>query len=603
MSNQPTLSIKNILAPIPGPTRGQSVHIGKDPQNPNLIYCVGNSVVIRNYKELNKGELYQEHTHAPTVARFSPNGFYVCSADIQGKVRIWDTVNPEHILKNEYHVLSGAILDMAWNDKDRIAVSGHGKEKFGAIFFADGGSSVGEITGHSKPCTSIDLKPTRPFRIVTGSEDLSVNWFEGPPFKYKKSIKENQRLINCVRFSPNGEKFITVSGDKTAIIYDGKDAEKIITLDQTDGHKLGVYSASWSPDSTKILTSSADKTAKLWDAETGKCLGTCVLGKEIDDQQLGCLWVSENEILSISLNGFLNFLDLSNFSGPPVKIIRGHNKLITSLTYDSENQKLYSGDFGARMIQWDIKTGDTELFQGKEHGSQVTALAVSSGDLYSISMDDNLKISSINSQTWGDNIALDLQPLSLAVDTKGSFAIICGLTVVLVVKGGKIVSRTELKFQTSSVAISKDGSQVAIGSKDHKIYIHSVNGDNLTLSNTLTEHRGEITSIQYSPNGKYLVSSDSNREIIVWEDGKRVISGWVFHTARVASVSWSPNSKRIASVGTDGNMFVWNVEQPNVRAQFKKAHYGGGNVSVWIDDNTIATGGQDCAIKIWNVTD
>lgn len=475
--------------------------------------------------------------------------------------------------------------------------------RFGAIFFFDTGASVGEITGHSKPCTSIDFKSTRPFRIVTGSEDLSANWFEGPPFKYKKSIKDHQRLINCVRFSPNGEKFITVSGDKTCIIYDGKTGDKLIELDKNDAHKLGVYSASWSPDSTKILTSSADKTAKLWDAESGKCLGTWTLGKEIDDQQLGCLWLTENELVSISLNGFINFLDLNNFDGAPTKIIRGHNKLITALAYDSQNQKIYSGDFGARMIQWDVKTGETELFQGKEHGSQVTALAVAGGNLYSISMDDTLKISSISSQTWGDSLALDLQPLSLAVEKNGAFAIVCGLTDALVIKNGKIVSNNKLSFQTSSVAVSPDGKQVAIGSKDHKIYIHKFDGDKLVLESTLNEHRGEITSITYSPDGKYLASSDSNREIIVFQDGKRIISGWVFHTARVAAISWSPNSTRIASVGTDGNMFVWNVNQPNVRAQFKKAHYGGGTVCVWIDDNTIATGGQDCSIKLWTVSE
>lgn len=374
-------------------------------------------------------------------------------------------------------------------------------------------------------------------------------------------------------------------------------------LDKTDGHKLGVYSASWSPDSSKILTSSADKTAKLWDAETGKCLGTWTLGKEIDDQQLGCLWLTEDELISISLNGFINFLDLNNFDAPPTKIIRGHNKLITALAFDPQNQKIYSGDFGARMIQWDVKTGETELFKGKEHGSQVTALAVAGGNLYSISMDDTLKISSISSQTWGDSLPLDLQPLCLAVEKNGEFAVVCGLTTALVIRNGKIVSRNDLKFQASSVAVSQDGKQVAIGSKDHKIYIHSLNGDNLVLENTLSDHRGEITSITYSPNGKYLASSDSNREIIVYEGGKRIVSGWVFHTARVASISWSPNSTRIASVGTDGNMFVWNVNEPNVRAQFKKAHYGGGTTSVWIDDNTIATGGQDCAIKLWTVSD
>jgi hypothetical protein len=33
--------------------------------------------------------------------------------------------------------------------------------------------------------SSIDFKPTRPFRLVSGSEDNTVAIFEGPPFKFK----------------------------------------------------------------------------------------------------------------------------------------------------------------------------------------------------------------------------------------------------------------------------------------------------------------------------------------------------------------------------------------------------------------------------------
>ena len=46
-----------------------------------------------------------EFSNQPTlmdVAKYSPSGFYIASGDKSGKVRIWDTVNKEHILKNEF---------------------------------------------------------------------------------------------------------------------------------------------------------------------------------------------------------------------------------------------------------------------------------------------------------------------------------------------------------------------------------------------------------------------------------------------------------------------------------------------------------------------
>lgn len=67
-------------------------------------------------------------------------------------------------------------------------MGGEGRERFGHVFMADTGTSVGEIAGQSKPINSIDFRPARPFRVVTASEDTSVGFFQGPPFKFDKTV-------------------------------------------------------------------------------------------------------------------------------------------------------------------------------------------------------------------------------------------------------------------------------------------------------------------------------------------------------------------------------------------------------------------------------
>ena len=57
------------------------------------------------------------------VAKYSPSGFYIASADKSGKVRIWDTVNKEHILKNEFQPISGPIKDLAWSSDNQRSVT------------------------------------------------------------------------------------------------------------------------------------------------------------------------------------------------------------------------------------------------------------------------------------------------------------------------------------------------------------------------------------------------------------------------------------------------------------------------------------------------
>lgn len=51
----------------------------------------------------------------------------------------------------------------------------------------DSGTNVGEFDGHSRRVLSCAYKPTRPYRVVTCGEDFLVNFYEGPPFRFKLS--------------------------------------------------------------------------------------------------------------------------------------------------------------------------------------------------------------------------------------------------------------------------------------------------------------------------------------------------------------------------------------------------------------------------------
>lgn len=57
---------------------------------------------------------------------------------------------------------------------------------------------MGEITGHNKVINSVDIKQSRPYRLVTGSDDNCAAFFEGPPFKFKFTISVSERLWRVV---------------------------------------------------------------------------------------------------------------------------------------------------------------------------------------------------------------------------------------------------------------------------------------------------------------------------------------------------------------------------------------------------------------------
>ena len=57
--------------------------------------------------------------------------------------------------------------------------------RFAHAFLVDTGSGVGQMMGHAKLVNTVDYKQTRPFRVITASEDFTCGFYEGPPFKLK----------------------------------------------------------------------------------------------------------------------------------------------------------------------------------------------------------------------------------------------------------------------------------------------------------------------------------------------------------------------------------------------------------------------------------
>lgn len=105
--------------------------IDVDPANKSrIIYVHGKSVYMVDLEDNGRNFAYTEHSHQSTVARFSPSGYYVASADVSGKVRIWDATQPSHLVKAEFQVLGGPIRDLCWDSESKhIIAVGEGREK------------------------------------------------------------------------------------------------------------------------------------------------------------------------------------------------------------------------------------------------------------------------------------------------------------------------------------------------------------------------------------------------------------------------------------------------------------------------------------------
>lgn len=596
-------SCKSIYATLPRTQRGQPLVLGGDPKGKNFLYTNGNSVIIRDIANPSIADVYTEHSCPVNVAKYSPSGFYIASGDQSGKVRIWDTVNKEHILKNEFHPFGGPIKDIAWSpDNQRMVVVGEGRERFGHVFMSETGTSVGEISGQSKPINSCDFRPARPFRIVTGSEDNTTAVFEGPPFKFKMTKQEHSRFVQAVRYSPSGNLFASAGFDGKVYLYDGTSSDLVGEVG-SPAHAGGVYGVAWSPDGKQLLTTSGDKTAKLWDVETRQVVSEFKLGNTVEDQQVSCLWQNQY-LLSVSLSGFINYLDVNN-PEKPLRIVKGHNKPITVLTLSEDRDTVFTGSHDGVVTRWNTQTGENDKIEGAGHGNQINGMRVHDGTLYTVGIDDSLKQIDIEGNAYRpQDLKLGSQPRGMDILKEQNTVVIASVNEITVAKDNRKASTLKVSYEPTGVSCSPRGHIAIGGSMDNKVHIYELKGDNLSLVQEL-DHLGPVTDVAYSPDDNYLVACDANRKVILYstEEYKPATKQeWGFHNARVNCVAWSPDSQLVASGSLDTSIIIWSVEKPAKHIIIKNAHAQSQITKLsWVDNTTLVSVGQDCNTKLWTI--
>ncbi|KAI9101542.1 hypothetical protein K1719_023786 [Acacia pycnantha] len=597
---------------MPSTERGRGILISGDSKSNSIVYTNGRSVVLMNLDNPLQVSVYGEHAYPATLARYSPNGEWIASADVSGTVRIWGTRN-DFVLKKEFKVLSGRIDDLQWSpDGLRIVACGEGKGKsLVRAFMWDSGTNVGEFDGHSRRVLSCSYKPTRPFRIVTCGEDFLVNFYEGPPFRFKQSHRHHSNFVNCVRYSPDGSKFLSVSSDKEGIIYDGKSGEKIGELSSEGAHTGSIYAVSWSPDGKQVLTVSADKSAKVWDISDdniGKVKKTLTSPGSggIEDMLVGCLWLNDR-IVTVSLGGVISIFLVSDLDKAPTTL-SGHMKNVSSLTTLRSNPRvLLSSSYDGIIFKWIQGIGYGGKIQRKEN-SQIKFLAAAEEEIATSGFDNKIWRATLQEDHCGDAEAIDVgsQPKDLSVALLSpELALVSIDSGVVMLRGAKIVSTINVGFVVSASAVSPDGSEAIIGGQDGKLHIYSISGDTLTEEAVLEKHRGAISVIRYSPDVSMFASGDVNREALVWDRASREVKlkNMLYHTARINCLAWSPDNSRIATGSLDTCVIIYEIDQPvSNRVTIKGAHLGGVYGLAFTDEYTLVSSGEDAFIRVWKLT-
>ena len=577
----------------PSPIRGCAMHLSVDKDGKLMAYASGKTAVVRpvsaDAAAPSQGFVFR-HTATVTLAKLSPRGTFCLSGDENGNVVIWAVLADTPVKYRMDGMLGGPIRDAAWSDdQERVVVCGDARGESAKAFAVNGGNTIGEIKGHQKPIASIDFRPTRPFRVVSGGQDSQINLHEGPPFKFAKGVSAGfQNVVTCVKFSPGGDLCAATSSAPAVQLVQGQTGDAAGEI-KTD-HKGTVMSVDWAADGSAVVTASADKSvhayAKGADGGAWAKVWATELGKDVGAMQYGACYVEGGaKVLACGLDGTLSYLAAA--TGAVVAQARGHARPVILVAEGSaDGAAMLTAGSDGRVLAWAVDPATGAIRSSgalPEHKVEtVNCVAATAGGAALLAFGGGKTF--VAPGVAGPLTARGLEHAAIACARLGADHVVTvtrGALTVLSAAGEKKAEQ-ELKSlgfgDITTVAASAAGNAIAVAGGT-SIAVFAFDGaafvKKAEYKGAASPHRAAVTRLAFSPSGALLASGDTSRTVAVWDiaQGVSLYDDLCFHNGAINALAFFDDGT-LASGAVDGNVIIWNLAD-KTRKVATDVHPGG----------------------------